>query len=90
MVKNDKPIVCHKCGNDMFVIKESILGISIRCSSCGEGKIFGPDISARTIISILKEKDLKIDGTLKNVEISPEFIEFMKEKKTKPKDDLHD
>ena len=38
----------------------------------------------------LKEKDLKIDGTLKNVEISPEFIEFMKEKKTKPKDDLHD
>lgn len=48
------------------------------------------DDKPRTIISILKEKDLKICGTLKNVEISPEFIEFMKERKTKPKDDLHD
>lgn len=33
------------------------------------------------------EKDLKIDGTLTNVEISPEFIEFMEGKKTKSEDE---
>ena len=52
---SDKLIVCPKCGNDTFVIKESMLGaFYIGCSKCGEGKIFGPGLSARDIASIIK------------------------------------
>lgn len=55
MVTDGKSIVCPKCGNDTFVIKESILGaFNIGCSKCGEGKIFGPGLTARDIASILK------------------------------------
>lgn len=58
MVTDGKSIVCNKCGNDTFVIKESILGaFNVACVKCGEGHIFGPGISARTIASILKGTD---------------------------------
>jgi len=56
MVTNDKSIICQECGNDTFVIKESILGaFYIGCSKCGKGRIFGPGLSARNIAALLKE-----------------------------------
>lgn len=61
MVEENKPILCKKCGNDKFVIKESILGaFNIGCSECGEGYIFGRGLTARDIFSILKGEDEKV------------------------------
>lgn len=55
MVDENEAILCSKCGNDKFVIQESIIGsLYIGCSECGEGNIFGGRIAARDIISILK------------------------------------
>lgn len=52
----EKQILCNKCGNDKFVIKESLLGgITINCPECGEGHIFGRGITARNIVCILKK-----------------------------------
>ena len=61
MVEENKPILCKKCGNDKFVVKESILGaFALGCSECGEGHIFGAGITARDILIILKEEDKKV------------------------------
>ena len=58
MSDDNKPVLCKKCGNDKFVIKESLLGgISIGCSECGDGHIFGRGIKARDIFIILKGED---------------------------------
>jgi predicted nucleic-acid-binding Zn-ribbon protein len=55
MATDEKSILCPKCGNDTFVIREIVLrGFGVGCPKCGEGKIFGPGISARSIVSILK------------------------------------
>lgn len=55
MVEENKPILCKKCGNDKFVIKESTLGaLYIGCAECGEGRIFGRGLTARDIFFILK------------------------------------
>lgn len=68
MVKSDsvgEQIACHKCGNDTFIIKESEFeGLSIGCSKCGEGTIFGAGLSARTIVSILKNRTLKTENLI--------------------------
>ena len=61
MVEENKPILCKKCGNDKFVIKESILGaFYLGCSECGEGNIFGRGLTARDIAAILKEEDKNV------------------------------
>lgn len=61
MVEENKPILCNKCGNDKFIVKESILGaFALGCSECGEGHIFGAGISARDILCILKGEDKKV------------------------------
>ncbi len=61
MVEENKPILCKKCGNDKFVIKESMLGaFYIGRTECGEGRIFGNGLTARDIIAILKEEDEKV------------------------------
>ena len=55
MVTDGKSIVCPKCGNDTFVRKGSMIGgFNIGCSKCGEGKIFGAGLTARTVASILR------------------------------------
>ena len=55
---SEENILCKKCGNDKFVIRESLLGgISIGCSECGDGHIFGRGIAARDICILLKEED---------------------------------
>lgn len=60
MEEDYKPILCKKCGNDKFVVKESILGaFALGCSECGEGHIFGRGLTARDILLILKEEDKK-------------------------------
>lgn len=61
MVEENKPILCKKCGNDKFVIKESILGaFYIGCAECGEGNIFGRGLTARDIFFMLKGEDEKV------------------------------
>lgn len=55
---SEENILCKKCGNDKFVIKESLLGgIYIGCSECGDGHIFGRGITARDICYLLREED---------------------------------
>ncbi len=61
MVEENKPILCNKCGNDKFVIKESTLGaLYIGCSECGECNIFDRCITARDIFIILKGENKKV------------------------------
>jgi uncharacterized Zn finger protein len=61
MVEENKSILCKKCGNDKFVVKESILGaFALGCSECGEGNIFGAGLTARDILFILKGEDEKV------------------------------
>ena len=55
---SEENILCKKCGNDKFVIRESLLsGIYIGCSECGDGHRFGRGITVRDICVILKEED---------------------------------
>lgn len=61
MVEENKPILCKKCGNDKFVVKESVLGAFVMgCSECGEGHIFGAGLTVRDILFILKGEDKKV------------------------------
>ena len=61
MLDKDESILCKKCGNDKFVVKESVLGaFALGCSECGEGHIFGAGLTARDIIFILKGEDKKV------------------------------
>ena len=58
MVEDYKSILCNKCGNNKFIVKESMLGaFALGCSECGEGHIFGRGLTARDIILILKGEE---------------------------------
>lgn len=59
--EENKSILCKKCGNDTFIVKESVLGsFALGCSKCGEGYIFGAGLTARDITVILKGEDKKV------------------------------
>lgn len=59
-MEEDKPILCNKCGNDKFVLKESNFGsLYIGCSQCGNGNIFGKGVTVEHIIPILNEEKIK-------------------------------